>query len=235
MSNHGRVEALGCSSWLGRWMSSAGPGVGLALALLLAASSVAAASDATVVGTSGLFSLPTADFLPDCRARAALHYFDDAPVMSLGAGLGAGAELYISAVLKPKWANNVLGFKAHVLDETDDMPSLAVGIEGVDELGAYIVASKTLSGWWRMHAGIGGGTREGLFIGFSKLLNPLRVAPPGGRWIGSRTEAKMELAGSDLTLGLSLQIDERLRVGISVSNMERANFAVSYDFSLACR
>lgn len=182
----------------------------------------------TVTGPSGLLTLPTADALTAGELSMAYHLEDGKGIGSLAYGLTGSIEAgLLAGPQDPK-----LGVHAKVVlsQEGTSLPGVAVGLCG-DSL--YMVASKRLaSAGVRGHVGVGTGRYDGLFLGVSKMLNPVTV-DAGLRDTGMpATLLAVEYIKGRFNVGVDVLLSPQIRIKVATENFNQVVLGVNFKVSL---
>ncbi|NLA57869.1 MAG: YjbH domain-containing protein [Firmicutes bacterium] len=191
--------------------------------------SVGAAAGTTVSGPTGLLTLPTADALAPGELSFSYHVEDGDGIGSIAYGLIPGLEI---GLLTTGPRNNNLGVhgKAVLSHEGTSLPGVAVGL--CDD-SFYMVASKRLLGVGvRGHVGVGTGKYDGLFLGVSKMLNPV-VVDSGMK--GSSTPAALlavEYAKGAFNLGVDVLLSPEVRIKVATEDFDTLILGVNFKVSL---
>lgn len=207
----------------------------VSLLTAVAAAVPALAAGLDVRGATGLLTIPTADVVG--AGRLAVGYHVEAPFgyvadnyIAVTAGLTNDLELGVASHFvfgnEPLTSFNA---KYRIIPESAHVPALAVGVDNlVTVRGAtlfYLALSKAIPELTtRLHAGVG---NWGLFLGASKVLNPVSVR--GGR--GSafpETTFIAEWNGGDFNLGLRMQPIPHLLVDAGILNLRTPILGLQY-------
>lgn len=185
--------------------------VGMTGAFAISGGAPAHASGLDIGGATGLLTIPTADVAGTGRLVVGYHavgpYYYNVYKNSIAvtAGLTNELELGVSSAFAYGDRETSFNAKYRFLPESSHVPALAIGVDnsltgrGTD---FYLVLSKAIPELTtRFHAGVG---NWGLFLGASKVLNPVSVR--GGR--GStlpETTLMAEWNAGLLNLGVRMQ------------------------------
>jgi len=197
--------------------------VGIA-ALLLTALPVAAWAGPSLLGPSGLVTVPTAETLGMAQwnvGASALWVEDGDDVSLLHANVGLLPKLEVGVArtdLAEGEAETLVNAKLGLWLPIPGKISLAAGVEDITDQvdrSAYAVASHTLGAglvltegkvtYPQVHVGIGGGRFDGLFGGVSVT-------------IGGRVLAMAEYDGDDVNLGATWPLAMNLTGTVAVLN-----------------
>ncbi len=191
--------------------------------------SVGAAAGTTVTGPTGLLTLPPADALAQGDLSLSYHVKDGDGIGSISYGLIPGLEIGLLTT-GPRHSNLGVHGKAVLSHEGASLPGVAVGL--CDE-SFYMVASKRLLGAGvRGHVGVGTGKYDGLFLGVSKMLNPV-VVDSGVK--GSTTPAALlavEYAKGAFNLGLDVLLSPEVRIKVATEDFDSLILGVNFKVSL---
>lgn len=185
-------------------------------------------------GMRGLIKIPIADTPPE--GKFGLNFQVIGSKSSLGAnyGLWENFEVYLNLDTKTDFANPEVtgGIKARVLRETRTQPSLAIGLKNQN---LFVVASKTLDYQTNIRGHIGFGTGDnstkgfdGLFLGFSKLYNPITITSSGSSTLIPVTNFKVEFFNNEINLGTDFKFNENFIVNIGIIDFEDLTYGLGY-------
>ncbi|MBE3574166.1 MAG: hypothetical protein IMW99_01715 [Firmicutes bacterium] len=202
--------------------------VAVALAVLLVfggmfAAGQTARANTTTLGSTGLFMAPSADVTSPGGLRLAYHLVGRESTLSFNLGMVPGLELNAAALLS-NYADRetaVVGAKVRLLAETRSQPALALGGDVWLDRGGdlYLVVSKAIpqiNG--RLHLGLRAGQDQGLFAGFSYLLNPVTFSTRAS-WT-PRTVIMVDLDRDMLNAGVRLDLTRNLWVDAGLANLQ---------------
>lgn len=204
-----------------------------AVVAVLISSSVAVAAP-SLLGYSGLVTIPTTDSLEKGQYSAAMFVVDlesgpDSNVYALNLGMSAGTEIGFARI-RPDGGvgETILNAKHAFREETQAHPAVAAGIvdlTGEMDTTAYVVMSKAIS--WRnttkhgeitaprIHIGAGGGMIDGIFGGLSAVL-------------GERLVLMAEYDSIDFNFGVRLLITDELKAHGAILDGEDLALGVSF-------
>ncbi|MBP6963134.1 MAG: hypothetical protein KBC96_01890 [Armatimonadetes bacterium] len=204
-----------------------------AIVAILVSSSAAAAAP-SLLGYSGLVTIPTTDSLEKGQYSAAMFVVDlesgpDSNVYALNLGVSDGTEVGFARI-RPDGGvgETILNAKHAFRAETQAHPAVATGIidlTGEIDTTAYVVMSKAIS--WknttkhgeitapRVHIGAGGGMIDGIFGGLSAVL-------------GERLVLMAEYDSTDFNFGARLLITDELKVHGAILDGDDLALGVSF-------
>lgn len=187
-----------------------------------------AAAGTTVGGPTGLIQVPTADILAPGEISLAYHRTANQGVGSLTYGIID--KLEAGLLIRDRRSDIGFHLKANLVAETRNMPGISVGLK--DE-SYYMVVSKRLPGVGvRGHIGVGTGEIDGLFLGISKLVNPVTVNS-GSSDIGIPTTIlAAEYAGGGFNVGAEILMTPQFRLKLAAEDMRDLVIGVSFKFRM---
>lgn len=168
------------------------------------------------VEPNALMSIPTADVSRYGDLTIGYSQAGKRTVLGAVCGITDDLEIGISALARDKSSVRFSGsVKASMKDETSRQPALALGLTNDS---VYAVASKQLfkSPGLRGHIGFGAGDLNGLFLGLTKILNPVSVSPPGKGWEVPVITFMAEMVRRELNFGARFDFTPDLKVDIGV-------------------
>ncbi|NMB24751.1 MAG: YjbH domain-containing protein [Firmicutes bacterium] len=190
--------------------------------------SAGAVAGTTVLGPSGLIKVPTADALTAGELSFAYHLEDERGVGSLAYGLTDSIELGVYT----KREGTYLGphAKALLIGETSNLPGVAVGLA---HESFYMVASKRLPGaGLRGHVGVGTKAYDGLFIGVSKMLNPVTVDKGVKNTSMPTTLLAAEYLRGGFNIGAEVLLTPELRIKVAAEDLKHVILGVNFKVSI---
>lgn len=211
----------------------------LALGVFLGLEAAPAGAEPSVDGSTGLIFVPSADVLPSGNFSLGFHLVQSVNYLAFNFGLVENLEIGADSVfIQGETSATFLNVKYRFLPERKDAPALALGVKALNEESriVYLVASKTLPelAGVRGHLGLGTGD-QGLFLGISKVLNPVSVRPSGKKseWYGGLppTTLLAEFAGGKeggVNLGARLEVSPGLQLGAYLLDLRDAMIGLSY-------
>ncbi|ACL70512.1 hypothetical protein [Halothermothrix orenii] len=176
-------------------------------------------SEAVVKGE--LVNIPTADFIAD---RGLVSVEADSSANRVVKGLFAiHPRLIVGGMVEfNRWNESELGVvvKTVLVDEDNNQPAVAAGIYGRD---IFVVASKNLGLGFglRGHLGLGNGELEGLYLGVSKVINPVTIEVSGENNTSTLPPLMImgEYVNRNINVGLRLPLKEDLLLDLSAINI----------------
>lgn len=208
----------------------------LTLGVFLVWAAAPAGAEPSVDGSTGLIFGPSADVLPSGNFSLGFHLVRGANFLAFNFGLVENLEIGAHSVfVQGGGTATFLNAKYQFLPERKDAPALALGVKALNEESRvfYLVASKNfpeLAGV-RGHLGLMTGD-NGLFLGVSKVLNPVSVRPSGkgSQWYGGLppTTLLAELIGGDVNLGARLEVSPGLELGAYLLDLQDGMIGLSY-------
>ena len=175
----------------------------------------------TTWGPTGLINVPTADVNVPGRLDLAMHHLKSRTSLVASYGVLDTLEAGIGVHNLGGDSELSINVKGVLIEETADLPALALGLSGVEDTTYYMVASKSLPGLGiRGHLGIGSGRVDGLFIGAEKVLNPVTVTTSGQGMRIPVTTLMAEWDGSDLNIGADFAFSYGLKVRVMINDMD---------------
>ena len=205
-----------------RWLSFA------CAMLVVLMFSVGAAAGTTVTGPTGLLTLPTADALAPGELSFSYHVDDGDGIGSISYGLIPGLEIGLLTT-GPRHNNLGVHGKAVLSHEGASLPGVAVGL--CDE-SFYMVASKRLLGVGvRGHVGVGTGKYDGVFLGVSKMLNPV-VVDSGQKASTPAALLAVEYAKGAFNLGVDVLLSPEVRIKVATEDFDSLILGVNFKVSL---
>ena len=190
--------------------------------------SVGAAAGTTVLGPSGLIKVPTADALTAGELSLAYHLENGKGIGSLTYGLTNNIEAGVYTGRRDAY----LGFhaKAVLTEEDNSLPGVAVGLANES---FYVVASKRLPrAGLRGHVGVGTNTYDGLFLGVSKMLNPVTVESGVKNTGMPATLLAVEYLKGGFNLGAEVILTPEVRIKVAAEDLKNVILGVSFKVSI---
>ena len=195
--------------------------------IIFLAISTGAAAGTAVMGPSGLIKTPTADVLDAGDLSLAYHLDGDLGIGSLAYGLTESIEIGVYT----RRQDTYLGPHAKVVlvGENSSFPGVAVGM--VHD-SFYMVASKRLPGsGLRGHIGVGTKAYDGLFLGLSKMINPVVLERGGSSGIPT-TILTAEYLKNGLNLGAEMFLTPAVRIKVAAEDLKNLILGVNFKISL---
>lgn len=189
--------------------------------------SVGAVAGTTVKGPSGLLTVPTADTLPAGGISLAYHLDDGKGIGSFAYGLTPGIEAGL--LTGPKETKLGLHAKVALSQESSNLPGVAVGL--CDE-SLYMVASKRLAGIGvRGHVGVGTSDYDGLFLGVSKMFNPVTIDSGAKSQGMPATLFAMEYVKDGFNVGADVLLSPQVRIKVASRDLKHLILGVDFRMS----
>lgn len=201
--------------------------------LCLTATGVLAGGTVSSVVPNSLLSIPTADV--GRYGDLALGYSLEGEYGIFGAtyGLTDQVQVGVAALTRDyssvKFAGTV---KVKVRDESSEQPGVALGL--ADD-SVYAVVSKRILGApdFRGHVGFGAGDLDGLFLGLTKVVNPVSISQnsKGGQSAPVVT-LMAEMVRRQLNFGARLAFTKDFEVDLGVKGGGNLHMGLHYTFGL---
>lgn len=140
---------------------------------------------------------------------------------------GVAAFNYPSSYSYPSDTEVTLRGKYQVLHENKSNLGLAVGIEdlGRDDISPYVTLTKGFDEGMRGYLGVGGGSFDGLFGGFSKTFS---LAKSSSADQLSQVQLFLEADSIGLNIGTKLQLGATTRINFGLEDMDRWVMGVTF-------
>ncbi len=121
-----------------------------------------------------------------------------------------------------------LGIRAKTLlaEETSGEPAISAGIKMKD---LYFVLSKNLGYGFRGHLGLGNGELSGVFLGFSKVLNPVTIQGNNYRSVPAMV-LMGEYLNKQINLGVRFNLQDNLKLDTALVNLKALKLGIGYPF-----
>jgi hypothetical protein len=130
-----------------------------------------------------------------------------------------------------------LGLLAKILfsEETVNQPALAVGLKNKD---LYATASKSMGYGMSGHLGIGDGSFGGLFVGISKVINPVSVEITQDKQDKSisatsnfpTTNLMIEYINREINFGARVNLKKSFYLDLAVLDLDQFKLGLNYGF-----
>lgn len=190
--------------------------------------SVGVSAGTTVKGPSGLLTLPTADTLPAGGIGLAYHLEGGKGIGSFAYGVTPSIEAGL--LTGPREAKVGLHAKLALSQESTDLPGLAVGL--CDD-SLYMVASKRLASVGvRGHVGVGTRDYDGLFLGVSKMFNPVTIESGAKSRGMPATLFAVEYVKEGFNLGADVLLSPQVRIKVASRDLKSLILGVDFRVSL---
>lgn len=175
-----------------------------------------------------LVNVPTADLTKD--GRLVFGFQDIANrgegEVSWGISPEVAAKLSVTK-LDGKAGKFDAGVKVQLLKESVDYPAVSFEIAGNSK---YLVASKSLGVRApRIHAGIGQGRVNGVFVGLSYVVNPVTISSGTKSWSVPVAMVMGEFDGKHLNAGIRLAFSPRFDLDLYLVDMEELGWGVKFN------
>jgi len=191
------------------------------LVFVLCAVSVTGLEAANALGQTGLIEIPTADVVAEGSLMFSCHHIRSNSIVSVGYGAGENIEAGLAAITERR-SNGFRfagGIKVRLIREQRDLPGVAAGLMGQSY---YAVISKDLNlQRIRGHLGVGTGDLEGVFVGASKLLNPVTISSGDHETPLPAATVMIEYIGGSINAGLNLRWGQELAFDVGLADLER--------------
>lgn len=117
-----------------------------------------------------------------------------------------------------------------LIGETSNLPGVAVGLA---HESFYMVASKRLPGaGLRGHVGVGTKAYDGLFIGVSKMLNPVTVDKGVKNTSMPTTLLAAEYLRGGFNIGAEVLLTPELRIKVAAEDLKHVILGVNFKVSI---
>ncbi len=168
-----------------------------------------------MTGVSGLINVPNTITLPVNRMEASIHVYSGQALASINVAVAQQVE--VGAFTTNQYGPLRLTVKGVVVAESEDMPGIAVGMDGTS---TYIVMSHKMQ---TAHGYLGvGGRFGGVFGGLSMEV---KRAQPSQR--DPVTTLIMEHDGKSVNLGVRMVFPASFMLDAALINMERFMIGVT--------
>lgn len=121
-----------------------------------------------------------------------------------------------------------IGLMAKVVlaQENEFQPAISVGLCKED---LYIAASKELGYGFRGHFGLGNGRFGGLFLGFSKTLNPVSISTASKPSLPI-INLKGEYINEEVNFAVQMNLQDNIKIELGLIDMDRMKVGIGYLF-----
>ncbi|MGM0470899.1 MAG: hypothetical protein ACQEQI_01250 [Bacillota bacterium] len=182
-------------------------------------------------GYSGLIKVPTADVLAPNRATIGYQHLDDSDLALFNYGVYDNFELGLSNYWydhSGKDDDLKLNAKVQLLAEDQNHPAVALGVMNED---LYVAASRDLNyRGLRGHIGIGDDKLDGLFVGVSKTINPVRISTKKDNGFQMPvTTLMVEYLDHDLNLGAKFKLNSQFDLNVAVEDMDDLSAGINFN------
>ena len=142
-------------------------------------------------------------------------------------GVIQNMEFGVTAFNYPDDTDVTLRGKYQVLHENKSNPGITVGIEdlGRDDISPYVTLTKGFDEGMRGYLGVGGGSFDGLFGGFSKTFS---LAKSSSADQLSQVQLFLEADSIGLNIGTKLQLGATTRINFGLEDMDRWVMGVTF-------
>lgn len=204
------------------------------MAVGLAGAAIPALAAPTIMGSTGLIAVPSADVLPSGQFDAGYHFLDGIHFFTFNMALTRDLEMGLTVDTVGQYNGLFIGGKYRLLAEAKDKPGIAFGLQaplrGESGPNLYAVASKQFPDFGiRGHLGVG--TGDGIFFGVSKELNTVSVSRPGRSAAVPPATLIGEFDGHGINLGARFAVSRELAVDAALMDLGGGNngmLGVSY-------
>lgn len=194
------------------------------LALLVSVSQISFAATSQL-GETGLLMAPSADTLGQGSFVIGYSRLGLTDCVYVGAGIIPNLEVGLGSKGFRDGATVYPMLKLRLLGEAQDVPAVAVGLEGQ---ALYVAASKRLmSSGPRAHVGFGTGRFNGIFVGVDHILNPVTISSGTG-FQAPITTVMGEYVGGKFNIGARFDFSKGLSFSIGLLDTSHVSAGVSF-------
>lgn len=163
----------------------------------------------TATGVTGLIHIPTTSTLTSGLMETSIHAFGGQAIASVT--IAVAPQVEVGVYTSNRYGPLGLTVKGVVVPEDEDMPGIAVGLDGTT---TYIVMSRNLE---TAHGYLGvGGRFGGIFGGLA-----MELRPADNRLSNTKTTLIMEYDGKAVNFGLRMHFANNIYFDAALLNIEK--------------
>jgi hypothetical protein len=174
-----------------------------------------------------LISVPTADLNPGRALIRGEITFSSSRIIE--GVFNINPKLEVGGIIELDRKDKAeLGVRAKTLlaEETATEPAISAGIKMKD---LFFVLSKNLGYGFRGHLGLGNGNLNGVFLGFSKVLNPVSIQGKNYRSLPAMI-LMGEYIDEQVNLGVRFNLQENIKFDTALVNLNSIKLGLGYSF-----
>jgi len=174
-----------------------------------------------------LISVPTADLNPGRALIRGEITFSSSRIIE--GVFNINPKLEVGGIIELDREDKAeLGVRAKTLlaEETATEPAISAGIKMKD---LFFVLSKNLGYGFRGHLGLGNGNLNGVFLGFSKVLNPVSIQGKNYRSLPAMI-LMGEYIDEQVNLGVRFNLQDNLKFDTALVNLNSIKLGLGYSF-----
>lgn len=174
-----------------------------------------------------LISVPTADLNPGRALIRGEITFSSSRIIE--GVFNINPKLEVGGIIELDRKDKAeLGVRAKTLlaEETATEPAISAGIKMKD---LFFVLSKNLGYGFRGHLGLGNGNLNGVFLGFSKVLNPVSIQGKNYRSLPAMI-LMGEYIDEQVNLGVRFNLQDNLKFDTALVNLNSIKLGLGYSF-----
>lgn len=177
-------------------------------------------------GNARVLVVPTADTLRPGQTNLGYYLHRQTHYLEANFGIVDGLSMGVTGIVRDvQFRGNA---RLRILEESVQMPGIAVGMEFGSKVSLYGTVSKQLgAAGVRGHLAFGSGRYSKGMAGVSAVINPVQVKTAGGYQMPSMSIA-LEYDGTGLNAGLMAQFSPQFSAHLAVSDFRELGLGLNY-------